>query len=266
MQPRDAATVMLVRDSDEGLETFMLQRRFDSAFVGGAHVFPGGAVDPDDRGPGVEGWCEGRSDVDASRQLGVPSGGLGFWVAAVRECFEEAGVLLAYDGDGAVLDLAASTDRQRFAEHRRSVDGGGGSLAAVCDAEGLRLATDAMHYLSHWVTPEGSPRRYDTRFFVTEAPAGQVPSHDEHETIADMWTTPAAALDAYARGDVELIMPTLRTLEVAAEFASAAALLAAVERPVDEIPDIVPDELGRRVALPGIDVGSSPSVSAGQGS
>src|SRR3954449_5017694 len=103
---RDAATVMLVRDAAPaaggGMEVFMLRRNLNSDFVGGAYVFPGGAVDPEDRHIDLEPVCEGRSDADASRRLGIPSGGLAFWVAAIRESFEEAGVLLAYDLDGLV--------------------------------------------------------------------------------------------------------------------------------------------------------------------
>ena len=112
---RDAATVMLVRDSvDESgaaaIEVCMLRRNLEAEFVAGAYVFPGGSVDDADRTPGVESWCRGRTDAGASAVLGVPSGGLAFWVAALRECFEEAGVLVARrrddpDGD-ALLDTS----------------------------------------------------------------------------------------------------------------------------------------------------------------
>ena len=102
---RDAATVLVLRDGREGLEVFMLRRNLKSDFVGGAYVFPGGAVDPDDRHDNLEPVCEGRSDSDASRRLGIERGGLAFWVAAIRESFEEAGLLLAYDRDGDFVDL-----------------------------------------------------------------------------------------------------------------------------------------------------------------
>ena len=104
--PRDAATVMLVRDGATGMEVCMQRRNLNSDFVGGAYVFPGGAVDPGDVSPELEEICEGRSDHDASKQLGIEAGGLSFWVAAVRECFEEAGVLLAIDGNDQVVSLA----------------------------------------------------------------------------------------------------------------------------------------------------------------
>ena len=101
--PRDAATVMLLRDGTEGVEVFMMRRTLNAAFVGGFYVFPGGAVDAADRHAEVEASCLGLTDADASEQLGIPSGGLAFWVAAVRECFEEAGVLLAAGPDGTLV-------------------------------------------------------------------------------------------------------------------------------------------------------------------
>ena len=105
---RDAATVMVVRDGAEGLEVFMLRRTLAAVFAGGMFVFPGGAVDDADRSPDVESWCDGLDDRQASRLLAVGEGGLGFWIAAIRECFEEAGVLLAR---GAMATSSASTIR-----------------------------------------------------------------------------------------------------------------------------------------------------------
>jgi len=207
---RDAATVMLVRDDEAGaLEVFMLRRNLQSDFVGGAYVFPGGGVDDHDRYSDLEAVCEGRSDAAASGQLGIDSGGLAFWVAAIRESFEEAGVLLAYDGDDLVRFDDPATEA-RFAAHRTAVDGGERRLVDVCRAEGLRLAVDTMYYFSHWITPEGPTRRYDTRFFVARAPAGQVPLHDDREVIANLWIRPSEALARYEAGDYEMIFPTVR--------------------------------------------------------
>src|SRR5207244_1992042 len=127
-----------------------------------------------------------------------------YWVAAIRESFEEAGVLLAYRLDGEVVRLDDPVVEARFREHRHAVDTGGRRLVDVCAAENLRLAVDGMHYFSHWITPEGAPRRYDTRFFVARAPAGQVPLHDDRETIANTWIGPEEALERHRRGDFEL--------------------------------------------------------------
>jgi 8-oxo-dGTP pyrophosphatase MutT (NUDIX family) len=209
---RDAATVMLVRDGDGGLEVFMLRRTLNAVCVGGFYVFPGGAVDDADREPGVADVCLDLSDVAASELLDVPSGGLAYWVAAVRECFEEAGVLLARPADG-------------FEGHRRAVYRGQLRLVDLCAQEGLRLALGGIYYLSHWITPVGEPRRFDTRFFVARAPQRQEPLHDDRETIASLWTRPSAALDAYRAGELQLIMPTIKHLEYLAAFDTTEGVL-----------------------------------------
>jgi 8-oxo-dGTP pyrophosphatase MutT (NUDIX family) len=246
---RDAATVMLVRDGAAGLEVFMLRRNLRSVFVAGAHVFPGGAVDPADRHADLEPRCEGRTDADASAVLGLdpPTGGLAYWVAAIRECFEEAGVLLAYDRAGLLVDFSDPGVEARFVRHRRAVDLGRRRLVEVCAEEGLRLAVDRLHYFSHWVTPVGAPRRYDTRFFVAGAPEGQIPLHDERETIAHTWITPSEALSRHRAGAWELILPTQRSLEAIAPFEDARTLLATVAA----APGVVADGEAARVVLPG---------------
>lgn len=259
---RDAATVMLVRDApgadgdgETGMEVFMLRRNLNSDFVGGAYVFPGGAVDEADRHADLEAVCQGRSDDAASAQLDIASGGLAFWVAAVRECFEEAGVLLAVPEDGDdVVSFADAGVAERFVEHRRAVDSGERRLVEVCAMERLRLDVDRIHYFSHWITPEGPPRRYDTRFFVAAAPPEQVPLHDDRETIANLWVQPRDALERHRRGELDLIFPTIRNLEAIGRFGRSADLLAHA-RSISEVPAILPrivqDEGGMRILLPG---------------
>ncbi len=243
---RDAATVMLVRDGVDGsggpaVEVCMLRRNLASEFVAGAYVFPGGSVDPDDRGPAAEAICGGRSDAEASATLGIDAGGLAFWVAALRECFEEAGVLVARtdEGRGPLLDLGDPAAAARFAAHRLDVNEGRTGLAELCRAEGLSLAADTVHYVSHWITPELAPKRFDTRFFVTTAPPGQVARHDEGETIASLWVRPADALARFEAGEIELLPPTIANLtELAAH--TTAAEVEAWARGVTEVPTILP--------------------------
>jgi len=206
----------------------MLRRHLDSAFVGGAYVFPGGAVDEEDRHADLESVCDGRSDEQASRLLEIDGGGLAYWVAAVRECFEEAGVLLAHRGDGEVVSFADPEVAERFRLHRKAVDSGERRLIDVCRVEGLHLAADQIHYFSHWITPMGAPRRFDTRFFVTAAPPEQVPLHDDRETIANLWVRPVDALDRHRAGELELIYPTIKSLEAISRFERSADLLDAV--------------------------------------
>jgi 8-oxo-dGTP pyrophosphatase MutT (NUDIX family) len=232
LTPRDAATVMLVRDAattDAGIEVFMLRRHQQSVFLGGAYVFPGGAVEEADRQADAEAVCEGRTDREASEVLGIAGGGLAFWVAAVRECFEEAGVLLAYEaGSRDVMRLDAPDVADRFAAHRRAVHQGERRLVDVCQAEGLRLAVDGMHYVSHWVTPEGAPRRYDTRFFVAAAPPEQEATQDERETVARAWLRPEDALDRHAAGSLAMMLPTVESVRLLTGYRRTADLLAAV--------------------------------------
>lgn len=247
---REAATVMLVRD-DPDLQVFMLRRNLKSEWVGGAYVFPGGAVDPGDRAPAVLARCPDRDDPAASAQLGLGEGGLGYWVAAVRETFEEAGVLLARSAaTGELVDPA----EPRLTRLRDELNAGALTFQELIEAEDLLLDVGGLHAFSHWITPEGAPRRYDTRFFLAAAPDGHAYLHDETETVASRWVRPADALVASDRGELELIFPTRKSLEALSRFATAADLLAAVAEATDVSPGtrprVVRDHGGIRLLLP----------------
>jgi len=224
-----SATLMLLDDRPD-LQVLMLRRRRGSAFVGGMFVFPGGGVEADDTGAAVEALCAGPSPGDANRRLGLSSGGLAYWVAAVRETFEEAGVLLARDPrTGRWLDLSDPAAARRFAAHREAVDRGALPLAEVVRREGLELAVDSMFYAAHWITPPGFPRRYDTRFFLAPLPAGQTALHDDREAVHSQWMRPAEALERCAGGELAMLPPTLGMLRILAGFADSAEALAAAE-------------------------------------
>jgi 8-oxo-dGTP pyrophosphatase MutT (NUDIX family) len=245
---REAATVMLVRD-DPALQVFMLRRNLESVWVAGAFVFPGGAVDPDDRSDVLAARCLDRTDASASRLLGLSDGGLGYWVAAVRETLEEAGVLLARSRSTGHL-----VDPTLVAPMRDALNSGKRSFTDLVVTHDLVLDTGALHPLSHWITPEGSPRRYDTRFFIAAAPEGHAYTPDESETVASRWARPADALDAADRGEIDLIFPTRKNLEVLADFTSAGGLLRAVsEAEASDRPPMRVSEHGggTRVMLPG---------------
>jgi 8-oxo-dGTP pyrophosphatase MutT (NUDIX family) len=263
---------MLVRDAASidgpALEVCMLRRHLNSDFVGGAYVFPGGKVDDADRTVEAEGACEGRSDAVASDMLGIDGGGLAFWIAALRECFEEAGVLLAYsagtEAGGALVDVSDPAVRRRLATRRIEVNAGDVGFLDACRSEGLCLAVDRVHYFSHWITPEPAPKRYDTRFFVTALPPGQVPIHDDHETTDTVWVRPSEALERAAKGEFDLIFPTIKNLEAIARFSTSVELLAAaaaIERVPTVLPRVVSDERGFRILLPG-DPGYDEAVAA----
>lgn len=279
---RDAATIMLVRDATgatgaggDRLEVCMLRRHIESDFVGGAYVFPGGKVDDDDRSTAAGDASTGRDDGEASDLLGVGDGGLAFWVAALRECFEEAGVLLAYPAEAApgsaLLDLTEEWARVRLATGRAELNSGAVRFLDLLHRLQLRLAVDRVHYFSHWITPEGAPKRYDTRFFVAALPPDQVPVHDDHETVDTVWVRPDEALARAAAGEFDLIFPTMKNLEAISRFTTSADLLAAaaaVERVPTVLPRVVVDQRGFRILLPGDDgydeaVGSAPATRPG---
>lgn len=252
---RDAATIMLVRDGDSGLEVFMVQRTVKTEFVAGAYVFPGGAVDEDDYHKNLEPICIGRDDADASQRLGMATGGLALYVAAIRESFEESGFLLAEDVHGSLLRFEEPGITSRFVEHRRKIHQQEQVFSSLCQQEGIRLPVDRLEFFSHWVTPWGQPRRYDTRFFVGVAPAGQTPLHDGRETIASCWINPQVALDQSQRGEFKLVTATINNLRQLAEYRTAQELMtAAPSRRIERIlPKVIYGENGQtqRVVFPG---------------
>jgi 8-oxo-dGTP pyrophosphatase MutT (NUDIX family) len=217
-----AATVMLVRDAadgDAGVEVFMLRRTARAVFGAGMYVFPGGRVDAGDASNGAADCCHGLDDPTASDRLGLAAGGLAYWVAAVRECFEEAGVLLAHRIDGAAFDLDPA---DRHAVHDAHL-----SIVDLCRREGLVVDLSVMHYVDHWITPVGEQRRFDTRFFLAEAPSDQVHEHDDSETVDSLWVKPHDALDMVERGELMMMPPTIANLRRLAEYPSVVAALAA---------------------------------------
>jgi 8-oxo-dGTP pyrophosphatase MutT (NUDIX family) len=245
---RPAATVMLLRDAPGGLEVFMLRRTTNAAFAGGAYVFPGGRVDDVDSAVTLEPYCEGLDDRSASATLGVDRGGLAFWVAAVRECFEEAGVLLGRRRSGEPLDL---TNGERHAVYDGTL-----SMVDLCAQHDVLLELGSVVYVAHWVTPRGEARRFDTRFFLAAAPPDQDPLHDDGETIDSRWFAPADALAALEAGELTMMPPTIAQLHILSAHGTSQGALDAALR-ADPPPRIEPrlrfDESGRLVgvALPG---------------
>lgn len=225
---RDAATVMLLREGGHGPEVLMVQRSPRTVFGAGKYVFPGGALDAGDL-PGEQApWCRGLDDAQASRLLGVSRGGLAFWVAAVRESFEEVGLLLALDHTGAYPAWREGAPaHERFRQHRQALRTGQADFASVCHSETVCIPADRLAYTSHWVTPPGPPRRFSARFFLALAPEGQPTQVDGQEVVAHRWLRPAKALDAHLRGDIGLMRPTRAQLEWLSAFDSAAAAMAA---------------------------------------
>ena len=232
----------------------MLKRNARSIFVGDMWVFPGGAVDAADRSSDVEPLVDGWSDATASARIAKPSGGLGFWVAALRETFEEAGLLLAgARGASGVVPLGQGSER--FDNHRDGLNAGVSDFCTILRAEGLTMRASDMHYVSQWITPLGPPRRYDTRFFVTERPSSQVPLHDDDEAVHHEWMSAADAITANEAGEMVMMTPTVAMLKRLATFASVdeAMASAAAATPTDDerIRIRFGDDGPHRIAFPG---------------
>ncbi len=235
---RKAATLMLLRDCDSepGFEVFMVERPGAAAF-GGLHVFPGGKVDPADSVDAAH--CSGLSSEEADAILGLERDGLAYWVAAIRESFEEAGVLFGHVDDE-LVDFTQPETAVRFDTLRHALQAGELKMSEMCHAERVVLAADRVHYFSHWMTPEGAPARFDTRFFVAAMPGNQSVAHHEVELEGGSWVSPAAALEHHRAGRWRMIHPTLHSLETLQRFGSVDELIAAV-RVRRHLPEVTPE-------------------------
>ena len=232
--PRDAATLILLRPAAApaaGIEVLMLRRHPGSAFMPGAYVFPGGVVEESDYAPEMERICRGLSHTEAQRTIpdvSPPQKALGFFMAAVREAFEEAGILLAC-AEPSCPSAISHEQKARLAAHRLPVHRNPRLFASMLADEGLKIAADSLLYFAHWITPEASPIRFDARFFVAAAPEDQEASSDDLETTAALWIAPQALLEAHHRGDLYLPVPTLASVTTLAGFSSVEQVIASAQ-------------------------------------
>jgi 8-oxo-dGTP pyrophosphatase MutT (NUDIX family) len=239
--PRPASTVVVLRDAAGGPEVFLVRRHESTAFMGGAYVFPGGRVDAGDHG-GDSSWCDGVERAAAQMPEMDRAEAVAYHVAAARELFEEAGVLLAPTGT-----------REHFVKDRTDLHGGRATLRAILEREHLRLGLDALVPCAHWVTPPIDTRQFDTWFFITRLPDGQTPVHDETETTQSTWMTPAAAIEAASAGSIVLPPPTWTTLRELERFANvdAAVRWARARRIARRQPKLVEEGGQRMLLIPG---------------
>ena len=212
--PRPAATILLIRDGRQGLEVFMVVRHHQIDFASGALVFPGGRVDPGDH------------DLAADTSLvPQPRWDMPFRIAAIRETFEECGVLLARPlGQDRLVtgaELRVIEDAHRAALNKGQVD-----FATVLNSHGLVPATDRLEHYAHWITPANQPKRYDTQFYLVEAPAEHLAVHDGHESVDSLWIRPAQALADTEAGKFKLVFATMKNLEKLARRSCVADALA----------------------------------------
>ena len=249
--PAPAATLVLLRDHPAGgVEVLLIQRHRASKFAAGDHVFPGGKVESADVPDDVGRWCPTPAVQDAARVLGLPHAprtALGYWIGAIREAFEEVGVLLAVDEAG----RAPRVEPARFAAYRRACQADHRAFWDLLRAERLTLAAERLTYFAHWITPEENPIRFDTRFFAAPMPERQDPVADDHEIVGVRWLSPREAFEAQTRGEISLRRPTIANLQLFGGAASVAAALARLAgRPIPTIrPRVIDNADGTRQAL-----------------
>lgn len=222
--PRMAATTIVVRPAMQGMEVLMLERADKGDRNSGAWVFPGGLVDSGDRA--LHSCCTGLDDAAASERLGLREGGLDFYVAAIRETFEEAGLLFARTTSGGSPPPAVLT---KLAPQRGPIARGEHGFGSVCRDSGLWLAPDLLHYVAHRVTPQGLPKRFDTRFFLAVAPADQEADCDAAELVRHGWFVPRELLRE--AGTRKLLQVTRSMLELLAGFEDLDSMLRWAQSP-----------------------------------
>ena len=264
VQPRLASAVMLLRDrafpgqgqaqpvpyTGPGIEVFMVRRVISSDFMPDVYVFPGGSVSQDDAAAELsEGVCAPVALTSADPE-GRTALGKGIRAAAIRELFEEAGVLLAYRG-GAILSIPEE-QVAHFDAYRQGFQKRAGSLVEMAHAENLMLAVDHLGYFAHWITPEGMPKRFDTHFFITTAPAEQSAEYDRVETSEGIWIAPSEALERFERNEFPLVFATIRQLRELAAFGSVKEALehCATAHVPTRIPLLAQEDGKVRVYLP----------------
>ena len=214
---RPSATVILVRQNASGFQVFLARRHHRQSFMAGAYVFPGGGVDPSD--------CDDQTAACLSAPDGFDPQSLlqddtvtsamarSLYVCAIRETFEETGVLLAHSDDGHFILSSTPQDAARFAEHRRALNAGRITLKDIARMEHLSFPLDALVPYAHWITPEIVPKRFSTRFFLARLPDGQTAETNSDELTDCLWADPAAALRMYVKKEILLMPPTLKTLD-----------------------------------------------------
>lgn len=232
--PKEASTVIILRpaiDLEHGpFEVLMVQRHPDSLFVPDCYVFPGGCIDNDDCSQEAASICRGIDRQMAFQilvDMPTEAMALGAWVAAARETFEETGIFLSSDPQGA----------HTLACCRRQLLAGETNFADILKREKWTLSMDSLKYFAHWITPEFLPYRYDVRFFVTVAPEDQEATHDGIELIDHTWITPWRALGEYEQNRFNMVLPTIMTLRELCHFDSIEAVIQSVE--TKNIPSIL---------------------------
>ena len=247
VEPRPAATIVLLRDGDTGVEVLLLRRNRSAGFAPGAYVFPGGRVDDSDATADTFAFVDGLTPEQAAHRLELVDANppaIAYYLAALREAFEETGILVARDGQGS--EPATAAEDERVDAIRDDLMEERISFAQVLERLECRIDGASVEYLAHWITPEPRPRRFDTRFFAAKVREGATPIVDPREMTEAVWIRPDAALVSSDKGTMPMMFPTTQTLEQLRDYQTTDAALASLAgRPVRTVlPKIVITETG----------------------
>ena len=246
---RPAATVMLIDDRPD-LQVYMLERHANTVFAGGMWVFPGGAVDHQDDASYYKDIATHRTDAEASELMALPDDGLAYYMAAIRETFEEAGILLALHAEDESPLVISPEDTPRFNNYRDMLNAGEIELKTILENENLLADVGQMHYVARWITPLGSPRRFDARFFIARIPSNQIPQHDDSELVNSAWLTPREILERIDREEMVLMTVTERMIRSLALFESASQVIEAAAKNLPDQRARVDSKTGK-ITMPG---------------
>ncbi|HEX7230177.1 MAG TPA: hypothetical protein VF452_07275 [Candidatus Binatia bacterium] len=224
---RAAATVILLRPlKSSGFQVFLTRRPEGMRFLGGMYCFPGGGVSKEDCSARMIARCAGVTPQQARNIIGAqfrPQAALGFWTAAIRELFEEVGILLTVGDPGTSASIEAMPNR-RLAEKHAALISKSFTFAELLERENLYCDASALAHFSHWQTPTQNSLRFDTRFFLAELPPAQTPLPSSYEVIHSLWVTPDQAIEQFERGELPLIFPTFTSLRTLADFETLESL------------------------------------------
>ena len=239
-EPTPAASVLLIRDMHEKVEVFMIKRSMTTNF-GGAWVFPGGKIDDADISNNYLKYSPNLSDDLASERLDIEKDGLSYWIACIRECFEESGILLANKkGENLKKTIFRDGDLKIINQYKDRILSGENIFFEMIDNLNLELATKELSYISHWVTPKIEKRRYSTRFFIART-TDQEAIHDGTEGVESKWINPEEALKQSRSGNFPMIMPTIKNLEMICGYINTSELLSAMNnKNKSDIPNVEP--------------------------
>jgi 8-oxo-dGTP pyrophosphatase MutT (NUDIX family) len=241
---RPASTILLLRDGAAGMEVFMVVRHHQIDFASGALVFPGGSIDADDA-------VVARDTALVGSSHGLDEAAVAFRVGAVRETFEECGILLAREAGSKQLVTAARASEIEAA-HRVALNKGERKFSEILVSSGIVPALDQLVPFAHWITPVGMPKRFDTQFYLAVAPADQLGAHDGSESVDSVWVRPNEAVEGAKTGKFKLVFATERNLiKLGRHDTTAASLDAARKEPVVTVlPQVVRGETSRQLKIP----------------